>query len=148
MAESESGQEKSEEPTTRRIEEARSKGDVAKSQEVPSAAVLLVGLLAIYIFGEYILARLYNLLHYYLGNLHTIHIIQDNMTAISRDAMLYAISIVGPVAAAIFLAALLANYAQVGVLFAPDKLKPKFDKLNPIAGIKNLFFKTDACQWF
>ncbi|MDH4320824.1 MAG: flagellar biosynthesis protein FlhB [Desulfobulbaceae bacterium] len=148
MAENESGQDKTEDPTGRRIEEARRKGDVAKSMEVPSAAVLLAGLLAIYGFGDYILARFYNLLRYYLGNLHTIRIIQDNMTAISRDAMLYSISIVGPVAAAIFLAALVANYAQVGILFATEKLAPNFDKLNPITGISNLFSKQTLANLF
>ena len=148
MAENESGQEKSEDPTDRRIQEARDKGDVAKSMEVPSAAVLLAGLLTIYALGDYLLARIYNLLRYYLGNLHTIKIIQDNMTALSRDAMLYSLSIIGPIAAAIFLAALVANYAQVGVLFATDKLEPKFDKLNPITGISNFFSKQTLANAF
>lgn len=136
MAENESGQEKTEAPTGRRISEAREKGDVAKSQEVPSAAVLLIGLLSLYAMGNYLLERFYFVLRHYLGNLHTINIIQDNMTALSRDAMLYTLTIVGPVAGAIFLAALISNYAQVGILFAPDKLAPQLEKLNPFAGLK------------
>ncbi|MDH3393001.1 MAG: flagellar biosynthesis protein FlhB [Desulfobulbaceae bacterium] len=148
MAENESGEEKTEDATSRRIQEARDKGDVAKSQEVPSAAVLLVGLLTIYFLGDYLLARFFNVLRYYLSNLHTIHIIQDNMTTISRDTMLYALSVVGPVAGAVFLAALIANYAQVGILFAPEKLTPSFDKLNPIAGISNFFSKQTLANLF
>ena len=148
MAENDSGQEKTEEPTSRRIDEAREKGDVAKSQEVPSAAVLLVGLLTIYALGNYLLDRFYFILRHYLGNLHTIKILKGSMTVIGRDAMLYALAIIGPVAAAIFLAALVANYAQVGILFAPDKLAPKLDKLNPIEGIKNLVSKQALANLF
>ena len=148
MAENESGEEKTEDATSRRLDESREKGDVAKSMEVPSAAVLLVGLLTIYFLGDYLLARFFNVLRYYLSNLHTIKIIQENMTAISRDTMLYSLSIVGPVAGAIFLAALISNYAQVGFLFAPDKIAPKFDKLNPITGISNLFSKQTLANLF
>ncbi len=148
MAENESGQEKSEDPTGRRLEEARDKGDVAKSQEVPSAAVLLVGLLTIYALGNYLLSKFYFVLRHYLGNLNNIKIAQDNMTTISRDAMLYALAIIGPVAGAIFLAALISNYAQVGILFAPDKLAPKFEKINPIAGLKNLLGKQALANLF
>lgn len=148
MAENESGQEKTEAPTGRRISEAREKGDVAKSQEVPSAAVLLIGLLSLYAMGNYLLERFYFVLRHYLGNLHTINIIQDNMTALSRDAMLYTLTIVGPVAGAIFLAALISNYAQVGILFAPDKLAPQLEKLNPFAGLKNLFSKQALANFF
>ena len=148
MAENESGQDKTEDPTTRRLDEAREKGDVAKSQEVPSAAVLLAGLLTLYALGNYLLDRFYFVLRYYLGNLHTIKILQDNMTAISRDSMFYALAIIGPVAGAIFLAALVSNYAQVGILFAPDKLAPKIEKLNPVAGLKNLVSKQALANLF
>ena len=148
MAENESGEEKTEDPTSRRIDEAREKGDVAKSSEIPSAAVLLAGLLAMYFLGDYLLARFYNVLRYYLSNLHTIKIVQDNMTSISKNTMLFTLTVVGPIAGIIFLAALVSNYAQVGVLFAPDKLIPKFDKLNPIAGISNLFSKQSLANLF
>ncbi|MDH5297667.1 MAG: flagellar biosynthesis protein FlhB [Desulfobulbaceae bacterium] len=141
VEESGGGQEKTEDPTERRIKEARDKGDVGKSMEVPSAAVLLAGLLTLYALSDYLLAQFENILRHYLTNLHTIAIIPDNMTVIGRDAMLYAITIVGPVMAAIVLTALAANYAQVGVLFSTEKLAPKFDKINPIQGFSNLFSK-------
>ena len=139
MADESGGQEKTEDPTSRRIQEARDKGDIAKSMEVPSAAVLLAGLLTLYALGDYLLARLYAILRYYLGNLNTVKIIPANMTAISLDTMLDTLSVVGPLMAVIVLTALVANYAQVGVLFTTEKLVPKFDKINPIQGIGNMF---------
>ena len=59
MPEESQGQEKTEAPTPRRIQEARKKGDVAKSMEVPSAAVLLAGLMTIYMLSGYMLEHFY-----------------------------------------------------------------------------------------
>ncbi len=139
MAEESDGQEKTEDPTSRRIQEARDKGDIPKSMEVPSAAVLLTGLLTLYVLGDYLLERLYAVLRYYLGNLNTVKIVPANMTAISIDTTLFTLSVVGPPMAVIFVTALLANYAQVGVIVTTEKLIPNFDKINPIKGIANIF---------
>ncbi|MFZ5776204.1 MAG: flagellar biosynthesis protein FlhB [Thermodesulfobacteriota bacterium] len=141
MADESSGQEKSEAPTQRRIDEARKKGDIAKSMEVPSAAVLLAGLLALYASREYIMEHLFILLRHYLGGLHTIEISLGNLPLLARDSMLQTGMIVAPVMAAIVVAALVSNYAQVGVLFTTEKLAPKFDTLNPIAGFGRMFSK-------
>jgi flagellar biosynthetic protein FlhB len=141
MADESSGQEKTEAPTSRRIEEARKKGDVAKSMEVPSAAVLLVGLLTLYYSSDFMLRHCLLLIRYYLGNLHTITITPNNMTMLTRETMLQTGILVAPVMGAIFLAALIANYAQVGILFTTEKLTPKFDKIDPFQGLARLFSK-------
>jgi len=141
MADESSGQEKSEAPTSRRLQEARKKGDVAKSMEVPSAAVLLTGLLTLYYTSDFMLGRLLLLLRYYLGNLHTFQIIPGNMPMLTRESMLETGLIVAPVMGVIFITALAANYAQVGILFTTEKLAPKFDKIDPIQGFARLFSK-------
>ena len=141
MADESSGQEKSEEPTGRRIEDARKKGDIAKSMEVPSAAVLLAGLLAMYASNQFMMEQLFVLLRHYLGNLHTIEISAANMPLVARDSMLQTGMIVAPVMAAIMVAALVSNYAQVGFLFTTEKLAPKFDSLNPLNGLGRMFSK-------
>lgn len=141
MADESSGQEKSEAPTSRRIQEARKKGDVAKSMEVPSAAVLLAGLLTLYYASDFMLEHFLLLLRYYLGNLHSIAITPNNMTTLTRESMLQTGILVAPVMGAIFITALVANYAQVGVLFTTEKLTPKFDKIDPFQGLARLFSK-------
>ena len=141
MADESSGQEKSEAPTPRRIQEARKKGDVAKSMEVPSAAVLLAGLMTLYFTSEHMLRRMADMLRHFLGNLHTIQIIPANMTALTRQSLLDTAIILAPIMGVIVLVALAANYAQVGVLFTTEKLTPKFEKLDPIKGLGNLFSK-------
>ena len=141
MADESSGQEKSEAPTSRRIQEARKKGDVAKSMEVPSAAVLLAGLLTLYYTSDFMLGKFLLLLRYYLGNLHSISLTPNNMTPLTRESMLQTGMLVAPVMSAIFITALVSNYAQVGILFTTEKLAPKFDKIDPFQGFARLFSK-------
>lgn len=141
MADESSGQEKTEDPTSRRLQEARKKGDVAKSMEVPSAAVLLAGLLTLYYTSDFMFGRIAMITKYYLGNLHSIPVTQGNMPTITRDSMLNAGMVLAPLMGVIVLVALAANYAQVGVLFSTEKITPKFENLDLIKGFGRLFSK-------
>jgi len=133
------GQEKTEAPTTRRLREARQKGDVVKSQEVPAAAVLLAGLLTLYLLADFLMQRLLLTLRYYLGNAQTFKIIPENMPGLTREAMLHFVILVGPLMVILMVVALVANYAQVGVVFSMEKITPQLAKINPLEGIKRLF---------
>jgi len=141
MADESQGQEKTEAPTPRRIQEARKKGDVAKSMEVPSAAVLLAGLLTLYLLSDYLLGHFYLVLKHYLGNLATIKVEPNSMFVLTRDSMLLSALLVGPLMGVILIAALASNYAQIGVLFSAEKITPKIEKIDPIKGFANLFSK-------
>lgn len=141
MADESSGQEKTEEPTDRRLQEARKKGDVAKSMEVPSAAVLFAGLITLYMTGEYILGQSYIILKHYLANAHLLEVTPENITVITKNSMYSAALILAPLMLVIFIVALVANYAQVGVLFTTEKITPKFENLDVIKGIGKLFSK-------
>lgn len=140
MAE-ETGQEKTEEPTARRLQEARKKGDVPKSVEIASVAVLLAGLFLFYGAGEYMLDRLYVVMRHYLGNAHLIKVVPDNMVSLAADALWFSAQLVAPVLIVVFLAALAANFAQVGFFVSSEALTPKLDKIDPIAGFGRLFSK-------
>ncbi|HIJ77730.1 MAG: flagellar biosynthesis protein FlhB [Desulfobulbaceae bacterium] len=141
MAEESSGQEKTEDPTSRRIADARKKGDVAKSMELPSAAVLLAGLLTLYSTSNLILEQFYMILKHYLGNLHSMQITVAEIPIITRNGMANAGLLLAPIMTVIFVTALVANYAQVGVLFSTEKITPKLDKLNVIKGLAQMFSK-------
>ncbi|MBU0481467.1 MAG: flagellar biosynthesis protein FlhB [Proteobacteria bacterium] len=146
MAEESSGQEKTEQATPRRIADARKKGDVAKSAEVPSAAVLLAALFTLYLTGDYMLQRMMLLLTHYLGNLAQIEIVAVNMQQMTLDSLTGSAFILAPLMMAIFITAIIANFAQFGLLFAPDRITPKFSKVNPIQGFSNLFSKQTLAQ--
>lgn len=139
MSEESSGQEKSEEPTARRLLEARKKGDVLKSMEVPSAAVLLFGMLALYAMKTYLYDHSLLVMRHYLGKLDSMTITPANMMPITIEAMTFFALLVGPLMAVIIFIALSANYAQVGVLFSTEKLVPKYSKIDPLKGLQRLF---------
>lgn len=139
MAEEQSGQEKTEQPTGRRLQDSRKKGDVAKSMEIPSAAVLLVGLLTIYMSSGYMLEKMLTLLRHYLSQLHSITIIPDNMTFLTMESMQHVALLTVPLMAVLFITALAANYAQIGFLFTTEKMSPKLEKIDPIKGMGRMF---------
>ena len=139
MAEESSGQEKTEDPTGRRLQDARQKGDVAKSMEVPSAAVLLLGLMTIYFLSGYMLENILVLLRHFLANLHTIDIIPANMMSLTMQCMRSVAILTGPLMLILFITALLGNYAQIGFLFTTEKMNPKMEKIDPIKGFGRIF---------
>ncbi|MDF1615209.1 flagellar biosynthesis protein FlhB [Desulfurivibrio dismutans] len=141
MAEEQSGQEKTEKPTERRLLEARKKGDVAKSMEVPSAAVLLAGVTVLYFTGERMFGQLTGMMQFYLGNLDTLNLSPGNMPAISRQALISIFDLLWPLMLTVFVVALLANYLQIGVLFTTEKITPKLEKIDPLKGLGRLFSK-------
>lgn len=137
MAE-ESFQEKTEQPTARRLQETREKGQVAKSAELNSAFILLTGITLLYFSG----AGMFNQL------LDQFKIVYQDLNGVSREAgsVQYLLSaglkpflaIVAPLLIVLTVIAIGSNVAQFGFLFTVEPLIPRFDKLNPLAGLKRL----------
>ncbi|MFO7761321.1 MAG: flagellar biosynthesis protein FlhB [Desulfobia sp.] len=139
MAEEQGGQEKTEEPTAKRLREGREKGDVAKSIEVPSALILLLALLSIYMMRGWFYDRLLDIFQVYLPNLHSIVVTTENMVAVLRQAVASIAVILGPLMAIIIVAGLVGNFGQIGFLFTTEKMIPKYDKIDPIKGLGRIF---------
>ncbi|RKX19158.1 MAG: flagellar biosynthesis protein FlhB [Candidatus Zixiibacteriota bacterium] len=138
MAEEYSQDEKTEQPTPRRREKARKRGQVARSQELNSVVVIFFGVLALMIFSSYIFSNLVSLFHFNLANIYTdLNIATTYDLFISNGSTL--IKTVAPVLILVGLAGLLINLAQVGVMFTLEPLTPKLDKLDIIKGLKRLF---------
>jgi len=140
-AETETGEEKTEEPTGKRRNEARDEGQVAKSVEVGNVAVLLSGLASIYIFGTY----LYGRLEYFI---HDAFKIWANPAFTDADFLAFAkryiedyIITLLPIFFVIVLVTFIVQTIQVGgVKITWKALQPKLSKFNPISGLKNLLF--------
>jgi flagellar biosynthetic protein FlhB len=139
MAEESSGQEKTEEPTSRRLQEAKDKGDIAKSTEIPSAAVLLSALMTIYFMSDYMIGTFEELTRHYLANSCQIEVIPANTISLLEESLIYGVMILGPLMLAVMLAGLIANYAQVGVVFTTEKIAPDIKKIDPIKGMAQKF---------
>ena len=137
MAE-ESFQEKTEQATPKKRDEARRKGQVARSNELSSVAILVAGLLALSSLGGY----LYDRLSAFMVNQFTNGLtIQLDTLSIGQYAMTWAssyVAIVGPIVLLLLVAGLGVNYVQVGVLFSGEALQPKLNRLSPLSGIKKI----------
>ncbi len=138
MAE-ESFQEKTEQATPKRREDARRKGQVARSSELSSIAILAAGLLALSALGSYMFDQLGIFMVDALTNGIFIELDPGSLhLSIGTWALGYA-RIVGPVVALLVVAALGINYAQVGVLFTLQPLTPKAERISPLSGLKRIF---------
>ncbi len=137
MAE-ESFQEKTEQATPKRREDARRKGQVARSNELSSVAILLAGLLILAALGPY----MYNRLSLFTIDMLTHgYAIQLDGLNMHRYALTWAAQyarIVGPVVVLLVVVALLVNYAQVGILCSVEALVPKPERLSPLNGMRRI----------
>jgi flagellar biosynthetic protein FlhB len=139
MAE-ESFLEKTEQATPKRREEARKKGQVAKSIEVNSAFVLLFSIIILYFSGNFLFTRLSILLRDVIRSLNTISVTPDGIRSFFLVIFVHIGIILFPMMLLLMFVGMLGSYSQVGFLFTTDPLTPKFDRLNPFTGIKRVIF--------
>jgi len=146
MAEEQSGQEKTEAPTARRLAEARKKGDIARSMEVPSAAVLIAALITLYLNGDSMLAAIMDMLRHYLDSAGQTQLVINSLNHLAFDAVFRSFRVVGPMMAVIVATAILSNLLQNGPVFSTEKIAPDPTRLDPIKGFGNLFSKQMLAQ--
>ncbi len=145
FAEDANGAEKTEQPTAKKLDDARKEGQVAKSQEIATAFSLLAFFLILR-FGYSFLAtnfegmfvRVYddipNVARTYDGFLPVAHI-----SSILYHSFLRVLLICAPFFIVGFLIAFLSDFVQVGFKPTGKPLQPKLSKLNPISGMKKIF---------
>lgn len=139
MAENEDGQERTERPTAKRLEEARRKGQVPRSPELAAAAVVLMAGGALYLLGGAIGGGMAAMMRRSLSL--SPMAAGDTFAAINafRDAAFEALVACTPVLAAAFLAALAAPLAIGGWNFSGEALGFRFDRVNPVSGFGRIF---------
>ncbi len=128
-------QEKTEKATPKKRSEARKKGDVAKSREVSSVAVLLAGLSSLFLFGPFMYGHIVNLMRESFTMVGAPSLEYGEFIALSRHVVRSYIIMVLPLMVVVVVVAVASNVMQVGFMFSWEKMKPKMDKLNPIKGL-------------
>src|SRR5262249_54670983 len=136
--------EKTEQPTPKRLRDARKKGQVAKSQDLTSALVLLVGVTFLSITGRFAGTTIVEAMREWTMRAATFHGVLDLATAVSAlHSMVVTLALASaPFLLALMITAILGVYLQVGTLFATEALKPDIKKLNPMEAFKQKFFKS------
>ena len=137
--------EKTEEPTAKKRQDARKKGQVGKSQELNTAFVLLMGFFVLKVLWEYIYEEIANYTAYIYG-----HLMQsmDTETVLQLfiGIMIVLAKTVMPVMFAILIIGLGINFFQVGLNFSTEAIEVKLDKLNPINGFGRIFSKRSLVE--
>ncbi|WP_456470705.1 flagellar biosynthesis protein FlhB [Caminibacter sp.] len=130
--------EKTEEPTSRKLENARKEGNVAKSQEVSGFVILLVGSIVLIFYLKYITFYLEEFFRYYTSFIG-VELTKNIVFGIIIKSIYYIFILLAPIVLALIIAGIIGNVAQFGFLFTVKPIIPKFSKINPIKGLKNLF---------
>jgi len=130
---------RTEKATPKRLKEARERGDVGKSREVASVAVIFAALGALYFSGSFMLEQMMAVTQKSLFDAGTFRLTTPALHNLFIEVVTKIGIITFPVTLAVLILAALSNVAQVGFLFTTKPLKPKFEKLDPAEGVKRLF---------
>ncbi|QOY55423.1 flagellar biosynthesis protein FlhB [Candidatus Sulfurimonas marisnigri] len=130
--------EKTEEPTPKKIEDAREEGNVPKSQDTSGVITLFVAILAFLMLFPYMSSHVVFLFKYYfslIGSPLDKAFMIDIAIITIREFLL----IIMPLAITVAISGVVAALAQFGFLFTTKAIMPDFKKIDPIKGTKNLF---------
>ncbi|WP_059021202.1 flagellar biosynthesis protein FlhB [Vibrio coralliirubri] len=138
MAESD-GQERTEDATPKRLQQAKEKGQVARSKELASASVLIVGAIALMWFGESMAKALFEAMQR-LFSLSRDEIFDTNkLFEIAGGALVNLLFPLFLILITLFVAAVIGAAGVGGINFSMQAAMPKASKLNPLSGIKRMF---------
>lgn len=139
MAEETDDSQKTEEPTQKRLDEARAKGEVPKAPEMKHVAMLGGGLFVITSLAGGVGASLYPTMVNILGNAEAYPLAPEGANDLAQD-ILFATGRALLIPLALLLAAaIVGGLAQGRPTLSWSRLQPKFSKISPLAGIKRLF---------
>ncbi|MGR2821602.1 flagellar biosynthesis protein FlhB [Vibrio vulnificus] len=138
MAESD-GQERTEEATPRRLQQAREKGQVARSKELASVSVLVIGAVSLMWFGEGLARALFKA----MGRLFSLSREEifdpSKLFDIASGALSALLLPLLLILFALFVAAAIGSAGVGGISFSVEAATPKLSKMNPLSGIKRMF---------
>ena len=131
-------QEKTEEPTDKKIEDARKEGNVPKSQDASGVVTLFIAILATLMLFPYMSKHVIIIFQYYFSLIGT-PLDKLFMIDIALVTMREFLLIIMPLAISVAISGVVAALAQFGFLFTTKAIMPDFKKIDPIKGTKNLF---------
>jgi len=138
LAESD-GQERTEEATPRRLQQAKEKGQVARSKELASASVLIIGAVALMWFGESMAKALFEAMQRLFSLSREEIFDTTKLLEIAGGAMVNLLFPLLLILVTLFVAAVIGAAGVGGISFSMQAAMPKASKLNPLSGIKRMF---------
>jgi flagellar biosynthetic protein FlhB len=139
-------QDKTEPATPRRREEARKKGEVARSRELASIAVLSSGVLYLFFAAKGLSVELASLIEKAFSRVPGFSEPGYNIMEVGLMFLREYLHLVVPLMIVIFVVAALSNYLQTGVVWSVEPLAPKASKINPIQGLQRIFSRRSLME--
>lgn len=134
-------QDKTEPATPKRKEEARKKGQVGKSKEIPSVAVLGAAILFMYFGGRHLTFDMGNLIQRIFVSIPAMTRGDLGLAHFSREYIEAFLFMILPMMGVLMVVAIAANFVQTGFIWSVEPLAPKASKISPIEGAKRMFSK-------
>jgi flagellar biosynthetic protein FlhB len=147
MADESDNEDKTEDPTQKRLDEALERGDVAKSQEINTWFVIAGGTLIMSTFSDQIGGGLMGPLKNLIANSWMIHTDGPGLLHLAKSLGMVVIGAVGVPILMLALAAIAGNMIQHRLVWSGEQLKPKFSKISPMSGFQRLFGKQAAANF-
>jgi flagellar biosynthesis protein FlhB len=147
MAEGGDNEDKTEDPTQKRLDDAVGRGDVVKSQELNTWFVIAAALLLMSTFSNSIGTALMVPLRNLIANSWMIHTDGPALLALGRGLLFAVVTAIGIPILMLALAAIGGNLLQHRLVWSAQSLKPDFGKLSPLAGFRRLFSKQAAVNF-
>ncbi|MDG3088764.1 flagellar biosynthesis protein FlhB [Vibrio hannami] len=137
MAESD-GQERTEDATPRRLQQAREKGQVARSKELASVSVLVVGAVSLMMFGEQLAKGLFQLMSRLFSLSREEIFNTGKLLDIVSGALVQLFLPLTLILVTLFVAAVVGAAGVGGISFSAEAAMPKLSKMNPLSGLKRM----------
>lgn len=143
-------EEKTEEATSKRKQDARQEGQIVKSNEVNTVVVLFSSFIAIVLMKNLFYEKIGGLISKYFRLAEDAGTILErgNTAPFFRSIMTDVIVYTLPMLLVAFVASLISNVAQVGFLFTTKPLQPKLSNISPLKGFKKIFSKQSVMELF
>ncbi|MDR2580841.1 MAG: flagellar biosynthesis protein FlhB [Fibromonadaceae bacterium] len=138
MAEDE---EKTEEPTTKKKQDAIKKGQIGRSQDLSSAIALTSALVGLYFFGGNFASNCQAIMREFFMGYAGWQPTMGNLASLAVYILKFIMSLLAPLLCFFLIVGLIGNLSQVGLHFTLEKLKPKFSKIFALSGLKRIFGK-------
>ena len=139
MSDKKNDQEKTEEPTARKLEKAREEGNVSISKEVSSVMLMFAAIMMLLSTGSFMYGRIEAMFETFFVNAGMPLNNEEQALTYLETAMRFGFEMITPLLIILLVTALLVNMAQTGAVFSTKKIKPKGSNISPAKGIKKIF---------
>lgn len=131
--------EKTEKATPQKRQESKRKGQVAKSAEIPSALIMVGGVMLLSLLGGWLLDQILAIYRINFTQNINWEWTSANVRTLFEQMTMNAVKIMAPIMLASVLFGVFGNYIQVGAMFTTEPLKMQLNRLDPVQGAKRIF---------